>query len=397
MKKCPFHSLHDLSGRRKRSSADGVDALKAGISDSALHVLGEDTLKSIAFEGFSLHDLMPFVDELRGLLEGGRKEEIWPRLEEYLVQDGILKKLVYLKMNLNNLHIQMFWEYFQEELRKLWEHDFFAFDHGKIVNLPLENLTDPVFVATEQIKRREKWKVLQSLVYMTGTVGLKYLIRDGMLKSLDTCFRTNSLWNKSVIGFSNSLLLLNLVQKETFSGLYKDFVEKNKENEIVRGYVFLEHALLSKTRIKSDFNTIFPNTNHEFIKEYVLMKNYRGEKFSLPEFRDFLECQNRANIERALFSWNISSHIRNMHGIEFFVFDKEKNAYVLDLKNVPDEIIQETKERLHDSKTIKGTYNGACPYSMTKTPQGKNAFLELFSFFDQYHLKLVEQYLKHTA
>lgn len=62
---------------------------------------------------------MPFINELRNLLDNDKRDEIGPRIEDYLSQEGILKKLVYLKMDLNNLHIQMFWEYFQEELRKL--------------------------------------------------------------------------------------------------------------------------------------------------------------------------------------------------------------------------------------------------------------------------------------
>lgn len=70
----------------------------------------------------------------------------------------------------------------------------------------------------------------------------------------------------------------------------------------------------------------------------------------------------------------------------------KNNIYVLKLQNISEEIIKKSNLAVSSIVNIKRTEKWVCPFVLAKNIYWKNLFLELFSFLDQYYIKLVKNY-----
>lgn len=295
-------------------------------------------------------------------------------------EDWIIKEFIKLRKKLNNLHLMMFWDYFENKINELWEHDFFSYKDWKIVNVKTSKLNDNNFVNYELCKRNKN--KLKATIYFTEEAIEWILLKTFFKKS-----KLNEHKRKDLV--FKQISLINIWFKEVSDKLYIDFLEENKNDPIIKWYNAIESLVKWKVWMSSKIWIII--TNFNFINKYLENKFENDENFSLVDFTNFLEFQNKVNLKEAKVVWNLLAQVNNIYWIKYYIFDEIENAFILKEDNVPKDIIDNLKNKFALWFKLKW-YKWVCPWAITTNKNWENMLVKSMSFWDKYFLKVIENY-----
>lgn len=324
------------------------------------------------------------IDEFIDLLSKVNSEEEARKLildfYDYNTEDWIIKEFIKLRKKLNNLHLIMFWDYFEDKINELWEHDFFSYLDWKIVNVSNDRLNDNNFVNYELCKRNKN--KLKATIYFTQEAIEWILLKTFFKKS-----KLNEHKRKDLV--FKQMSLINIWFKEVSDKLYIDFLEENKNDPIIKWYNVIESLVKWKIWMSSKIWILI--TNFNFINKYLENKFENNINFSLVDFANFLESQNKVNLREAKIVWNLLAQVNNIYWLKYYIFDEKENAFILKEDNIPKDIIDNLKDKFKLWFKLKW-YKWVCPWAITKNKKWESMLLESMSFWDKYYLKVIENY-----
>jgi hypothetical protein len=160
-----------------------------------------------------------------------------------------------------------------------------------------------------------------------------------------------------------------------FIDMLNSFFNDTDNKDLARWYVFLENILMRDLANKQDWNTFTSDTYH-------LMPNT-----NLSELMTFID-----NSEWAMYLGDIESFLRRQ--TQKNIKDSlDKDGHLLagpdSRKKIIIDWVAHIKEKTRDSLPLP-TFWG-CPFAKTKTSEWKNAFLEMYTLFNEWYIVIIKQ------
>lgn len=317
----------------------------------------------------STWDLNTFFRELSG-------EKVEDFMKELSINPDELRLL---KQALNNNICLILFEKFIERTAVIRKNG----DHLPIPSLSEANAIDSISI--KEIKNLYRSKVMQYL-FLTKIIAGWYsdkvwnLISDSSKITWiqwKIMFSRLATWAESRYDFPIKFYTEFFIRSWhlIFIDMINGFFNDTNHKDLARWYLFLENILMRDLANKHDWMTfqskiynLIPNTNLSELLTFIESSQWA---LSINEIELFLKRQTTKNIGDSL----------SEEGHLLAGPDSRKKVII--------DWVAHVKEKIHSNVPLP-TFWG-CPFAKTKTSEWKNAFLEMYTLFNEWYILIIKQ------